>query len=134
MKIALMVSIWLFLSINLMGQIDSTSESKLDTTLMVIYDDYYNDDVYVEFNFKAYVDSKIDKRIVELWEEYQIECKSDTGSLMWHQFEFLSAETREHMVMYKTINGRSFYHRKPTLEGYMLFIKRKITSKPKTLN
>ena len=73
----------LFLSINLMGQTDSTSEFKLDTTLMVIYDDYYNDDIYVEFNFKDYVDAKIDKRIIELWKEYQVECWNDS-TLLWY--------------------------------------------------
>lgn len=129
MKIALMVSIWLFLSINLMGQIDSTSESKLDTTLMVIYDDYYNDDVYVEFNFKAYVDSKVDKRIIELWKEYQSLCKSDTGSFMWHDYEYFTTQTREHMVIYKREDGRWFYHKKPTLEGFMQFIERKTHNK-----
>ena len=126
----------LFLSVNLMGQTDSTSESKLDTTLMVIYDDYYNDDIYVEFNFKDYVDAKIDKRIIELWKEYQVECWNDSTfshyivydpfGNWWFNSSSLSDEDRTYASKVVVV-----YQHKPTndLSDFMLFIERKITDK-----
>lgn len=124
----LLTIIILFLSMNLMGQKTTAAGYEIITDVNNTVKLPVTRDTIIPLPAKTVINTEpIEKRIVELWDEYQIECKSDTGSLMWHQFEFLSAETREHMVMYKTINGRSFYHRKPTLEGYMLFIKRKIT-------
>lgn len=113
---------------NLMGQIDSISESKLDTTLMVIYDDYYNDNVYVEFNFKSYVDFKIEKRIVELWKEYQDKFNYSDPDTIIYDFK---DEPNSDLVGSYTVH-KIYY--KPTLEGFMQFIERKIASKPKTMN
>lgn len=132
MKTTLTIII-LFLSINLMGQIDSTSEPKLDTTLMVIYDDYYNDDVYVEFNFKAYVDSKIDKRIVELWDEYVLEFMNDSilsyptivdhASGVWVGVDQYGRDLR------LSTSKPEWIHPTPTLPDFMDFIRCKIANK-----
>ena len=122
----------LFLSINLMGQTDSTSEFKLDTTLMVIYDDYYNDDIYVEFNFKDYVDAKIDKRIIELWKEYQVECWNDSTLGKFYVDPNTRTEVAPGIYSTTLMMGHyidKWYHKDPNnLTDFMLFIERKITN------
>ena len=122
----------LFLSVNLMGQTDSTSEFKLDTTLMVIYDDYYNDDIYVEFNFKDYVDAKIDKRIIELWKEYQVECWNDSTLGKFYVDPNIRTEVAPGIYSTTLMMGHyidKWYHKDPNnLTDFMLFIERKITN------
>jgi hypothetical protein len=122
----------LFLSVNLMGQTDSTSESKLDTTLMVIYDDYYNDDIYVELNFKDYINTKIDKRIIELWKEYQVECWNDSTLGKFYVDPNTTTEIAPGFYSTTLMMGYyidKWYHKEPTLIDFMQFIERKTTDK-----
>lgn len=87
---------------------------------MIVYNNYYDDDIYVEFSLKDYIDDKIDKRIIELWKEYQIECRNDSTV----RYEDCSRNDGSLVGCYRRI----VTYKKPTFEGFLLFIERKINS------
>lgn len=110
----------LFLSCNLMGQIDPRMESFLDTATYEISEAHEFGLEGIVFTNKDYINAKIDKRIMGLWKEYQIKCRNDSTV----RYEDCSRNDGSLVGCYREI----IIYKKPTFEGFMLFIEHKITN------
>lgn len=133
MKIALMVSIWLFLSINLMGQIDPKMESFLDSATYEIAEGELWGLDGISFTAKDYICAKIDKRVVELWDEYVLEFMNDSilsyptivdhASGVWVGVDQYGRDLR------LSTSKPEWIHPTPTLPDFMDIIRCKIANK-----
>jgi hypothetical protein len=122
----------LFLSVNLMGQIDPRMEAFLDTAAYEISEAHEFGLEGIIFTNKDYINAKIDKRIMELWKEYQVECWNDS-TLLKHQ-HYMPEGEKYCIVDYECLNTNHYkdywVHKDPNnLTDFMLFIERKITDK-----
>ena len=135
----LLFTISLFLTVSVSGQIDPNAEAELDTTAMCINKDDYGYE-WIEFRFKDYIDAKIDKRIIVLWREYDIECWNDstlkhTHVPQWNDPCYAQRGNLAHGYYYELVctnpDHFTWVHKEPTLPGFMEFIERKINTKEK---
>jgi hypothetical protein len=118
------------------NRINPRMEAFLDTATYEIYEAHEFDLEGIVFTNKDYINAKIDKRIMELWKEYQVECWNDSTfshyivydpfGNWWFNSSRLSDEDRTYASKVVVV-----YQHKHTndLSDFMLFIERKTTSK-----
>lgn len=116
-----------------MGQIDPRMEAFLDTAAYEISEAHEFGLEGIIFTNKDYINAKIDKRIMELWKEYQVECWNDSTLGKFYVDPNIRTEVAPGIYSTTLMMGHyidKWYHKDPNnLTDFMLFIERKTTNK-----
>ena len=122
----------LFLSCNLMGQIDPRMEAFLDTAAYEISEAHEFGLEGIIFTDKDYINAKIDKRIVELWDEYVLEFMNDSilayPTIEDHALGVWVGVDQYGRDLRLSTSKPEWIHPTPTLPYFMEFIRRKTTN------